>query len=100
MDHWSGVDFRDSQQDALARNLQVPDRWPIESLSWAADGNAVFVGSAYFIARITMEGKTRVLLDPGRKKWLGTPCPSPDGRYLAFSQQTFESNLWLLENIQ
>jgi hypothetical protein len=39
-----------------------------------------------------------VLLDQGTNHWLSATCPSPDGRRLAFSQQTFESNVWLLEN--
>ena len=26
------------------------------------------------------------------------PIPSPDGRYLAFTVVTYESNAWLLEN--
>jgi Tol biopolymer transport system component len=52
----------------------------------------------YFIARIDLDGKTHVLLDRGRNQWLGRPTPSPDGHRLAFSQQAFEANAWLLEN--
>ena len=83
------------------RNLQLPRGWRIWSTSWAADGNALFAAAQsteYLIVRVELDGKTRVLLNRGRNQWLSDPRPSPDGRHLAFSQQTFESNAWLLEN--
>ena len=70
----------------------------IASLSWAADGNALFVAAHYSIIRIELDGQTRVLLDRARDHWLNSICASPDGRYLAFSQETFEPNIWLLQN--
>jgi hypothetical protein len=33
-----------------------------------------------------------------RNQPLGLSCPSPDGRHLAFSQNTVERNAWLLES--
>jgi serine/threonine protein kinase/Tol biopolymer transport system component len=82
-------------------NLQLPG-WVIWEASWTPDSNALFAAaqskSGYFIARIDLDGKTRVLLDRGRNQWLGNPLASPDGRRLAFGQQTFECNAWLLEN--
>jgi hypothetical protein len=39
-----------------------------------------------------------MLLDRGRNQWLASALPSPDGRYLAFSQQTFDYNVWLVKN--
>jgi serine/threonine protein kinase/Tol biopolymer transport system component len=84
------------------RDVQLPKGWGIWNQSWAADGSAVLVAAqskeGYFIARIDLDGKTHVLLDRGRNQWLGRPTPSPDGRRLAFSQQAFEANAWLLEN--
>jgi hypothetical protein len=50
------------------------------------------------IARLDLDGKTRVLLDLGRNAWLNSALPSPDGRYVAFGQQSWDSNVWLLEN--
>jgi Tol biopolymer transport system component len=73
----------------------------IWSINWTADGSALFAAaqsSEYVIARIELDGKTRVLLNRGRDQWLGYASPSPDGRHLAFTEQTFESNSWLLEN--
>jgi eukaryotic-like serine/threonine-protein kinase len=83
------------------RNLQLPQGWKIWSLSWAADGSALFVAAQsmdYFLARVDLDGKTHVLLNRGRNQWLGMTRASPDGHRLAFSQQTFEFNAWLLEN--
>jgi serine/threonine protein kinase/Tol biopolymer transport system component len=88
-------------RNGTERNLQLPHGWRIFNLGWAVDGNALFAAArstGYFMARIELNGTTRVLLDRGRAQWLGFPCPSPDGRHLAFSQQTSETNAWLLEN--
>ena len=89
-------------RNGAERNLQLPQAWHIYSLWWAADGNAVFASVAqsteFLIVRIELDGKTHVLLSGGRNQFLGSPVPSPDGSYLAFCQQTFEGNIWLLEN--
>jgi Tol biopolymer transport system component/predicted Ser/Thr protein kinase len=89
-------------RNGTERDVQLPKGWGIWNQSWAADGSAVFATaqstSGYFIARIDPDGKTHVLLDRGRNQWLARPTPSPDGHHLAFSQQTFEANAWLLEN--
>jgi hypothetical protein len=57
-----------------------------------ADENALFTGArttGYFIARIDLDGRIHLLF---------SPCASPDGRHLAFSQPSGETNAWLLEN--
>jgi len=91
------LDFRVGAE----RNLSLPHGWRIYELGWTADGTALFAAArstGYFIGRIELDGRTSVLLDRGRNQWLGYPHPSRDGRYLAFTQQTWESNAWLLEN--
>ena len=92
------IDYRDGTE----HDLPLPHGWGIWDLSWTADGAALFAAAwstaGYFIARIELNGKTRVLLNRSRNQWLGSPRPSPDGRHLAFTQQTWESNAWLLEN--
>jgi Tol biopolymer transport system component len=82
-------------------SFQLPQGWSIWSFSWAPDGKALFAAAQsanYMIVRIELDGKTRVLLDEGREHWLVEPIASPDGRHLAFRQQTWETNVWLLEN--
>lgn len=86
-------------QNGTERNLSVPKGWIIESISWAADGNALFAGvssSKFALARIDLDGHTHTLLE--RDGWVGLPSSSPDGRHLTFFQKTSDDNLWLLEN--
>jgi hypothetical protein len=82
----------------MEHNVRLPHGWTILSLSWTADGNALFASTGFFIARVELDGRTRVLLDRSRNQVVDSLCPSPDGRHLAFSQRIFESNAWLLEN--
>jgi Tol biopolymer transport system component len=94
-------------RNGAERNLQLPQGWRIQdcadcrSLSWTADGSAL-IGAVQstesLIVRIELDGKTHVLFNGGREQGLASPCPSPDGRYLAYFQQTYGSNYWLLEN--
>jgi eukaryotic-like serine/threonine-protein kinase len=88
-------------RNGTEHNLPLPHGWRIYHLSWTPDGNALFAAvksTGYFIARIELDGKTRVLVDVGTNQYLDFPYPSPDGRHLAFTQQSWESNAWLLEN--
>jgi WD40 repeat protein len=89
----------------LAKNtehdISLPATWSIWMLSWTADGKALLLSAQsrdYFLARLEFDGKSSTLLNRGRAQWIGPNCPSPDGRRLAFSLQTFADNAWLLEN--
>src|SRR5262249_1631831 len=82
-------------------DIVLPEGWSVWNLAWSADGAALFAATqstSYQIARIGLNGTASTLLDRGRSQWLNYPCPSPDGRQLAFSQRTYQSNVWLLEN--
>jgi serine/threonine protein kinase/dipeptidyl aminopeptidase/acylaminoacyl peptidase len=90
-----------NSQNGTDRVFQLPQGWYIYSLQWVADGAALFAAvqsTEGLIARIELDGKTRVLLDQGRNHVLNFALPSPDGRRLTFMQRTSESNFWLLEN--
>jgi eukaryotic-like serine/threonine-protein kinase len=81
--------------------ISLPQNLKIVSLAWAPDGKAFLASvsqtSGYGIIRIEMNGNTHPLLGRGTHE-LSSLIPSPDGRYLAFSQRTLENNVWLLEN--
>jgi serine/threonine protein kinase/Tol biopolymer transport system component len=80
---------------------ELPFQGFIYSLSWSPDNKALFATALsrdYLIVRIDLDGRTHALLNRGRNQWLGSVWASPDGRYLAFSQQSFDSNTWLLED--
>ena len=82
-------------------NIPLPATSNVNSLSWASEGNAFFAAvedPGYKIIRIQLNGKSTAILDRGRNQWIGVPIPSPDGRHLAFTQQTFDDNVWMLEN--
>ncbi len=82
--------------------ISTSPAWRILEVNWAADGRSMFaVGlqrERSFIVQIGLDGKTRVVRDGTKDHILFSPFPSPDGRHLAFSQYTWESNAWLLEN--
>jgi serine/threonine protein kinase/Tol biopolymer transport system component len=89
------IDFRTGAQ------RYFPSTGGVWSLVWTPDGKALIVTlqrGEYLIARIDLDGKTRILLNRGRNQWIGNASVSPDGRYLAFSQQSWDTNAWLLEN--
>ena len=48
----------------------------------------------------TCAGKVKPLLRNGHRQWMINPLPSPDGKYLAFQAQTWDSNVWMLENLE
>jgi len=88
-------------RNGTERIFPLPPYRHIWSLAWAADGKALFAAvqsGEYFIVQMELDGTIRELLNRGRDHWLGFASPSPDGRQLAFAQQTYESNFWLLEN--
>jgi DNA-binding winged helix-turn-helix (wHTH) protein/Tol biopolymer transport system component len=89
-----------SEHGLREREIPLPPEWRIFSLGWASQGNGFFATVAapdYQIVRIGLDGKTSVLLDRARDAWLGDVAASADGLHLAFNQQTFEANVWLLE---
>jgi Tol biopolymer transport system component len=87
--------------DGAERDVLLPPEWHVYSLGWARQGDGLFAAVAaphYQIVRIGLDGKISLLLDRSRNTWLGNIAASPDGLHLAFNQQTFEANVWLLEN--
>jgi Tol biopolymer transport system component len=88
--------------DSTQRIVGLSPAWDVREIAWAADGHSVFAFGVRalneFILRIDLHGTVHVVLDMGKDHALYSPQLSPDGRYLAFGQQTWESNAWLLEN--
>jgi len=83
------------------KSVPLPADWAVWDLNWTPDAKGLYVSAqakGYFIVRLALDGTFRVLLDRGRDNWLAFATPSQDGLHLAFVQQTFEDNAWLLEN--
>jgi len=84
------------------QNVPTPRNWDIIStFSWAPDGKGLYVAvkdQGFLIVRLALDGTHRVLLDRGRDYLLDLPVSSRDGLHLAFSQNAWEDNAWMLEN--
>ena len=88
--------------DATQHSFYASPKRDLRDLCWAADGRSLFVlGLTNYndvILHIDLDGKTQLVLDRGKDHATYAALPSPDGRHLAFSELTWESNNWLLEN--
>ena len=86
---------------SAARDVQAKGGGALNSLNWAADGKSFFASSqspqGAKLFHIDLEGNAQVLWEQksGFKAW---GVPSPDGKSLAILGQTFESNVWMIEN--
>jgi hypothetical protein len=75
-------------------------------LGWSLDGKGIYVfdwptlESDFTTLYLGLDGQSQVLWKRGTSPgWsFDGPVPSPDGRHLAFTVVTFESNAWMLEN--
>ncbi len=81
---------------------EIPtDSW-LEAIAWAADGKSLFavpfVSQGEPLLRISLAGNAQLLYRG--TKYLNSPVPSPDGRYVVFADMTVESNVWVIENLR
>jgi eukaryotic-like serine/threonine-protein kinase len=92
------IDLANSKDHLI---VLVPS-WYVWDVTWAADGNSLLAAGSnapnFFVLQIELSGQTHVLINQGKDHLIQLLRPSPDGRHLAFSQLTWESNAWLLEN--
>jgi len=85
--------------DGKDQEISVKAWGSLHSLEYS-DGKAYYCGSGSpegaALLRIDMEGHVQVLW---RQKGAAViwGAPSPDGRHLAFSEQSQNSNLWMVE---
>jgi Tol biopolymer transport system component len=73
-----------------------------QSVAWAADGKGLFVTclspDSFDLIYVSLTGAVSGLLHNGHRQWLIDPMSSPDGKYLAFRAQTWDNNIWVMEN--
>lgn len=74
----------------------------LQSIAWTADGKGFFVTSylpdSLNLLHVTLSGKVKRLLRNAHQQAMIRPLPSPDGKYLAFQAETWDRNVWMLEN--
>jgi Tol biopolymer transport system component len=87
-------------EDGSARSIAVGPSERLSGISWSADGRGWFVtsfslrGAAIF--HVGLDGTISKLLTTNSN--LMAPLASPDGKNLAFSTSTYNSNAWIIEN--
>ena len=82
-------------------NISVPGWRIVQGLAWAADGKALFAAAWASknppVLRISLTGEVKVVHEG--LLHVTNPVPSPDGRSLAFGENTMDSNLWVVRNL-
>jgi Tol biopolymer transport system component len=72
-----------------------------EALTWSADGKSVLMtarrGHSSVLLRIDLDGQTRMLWNMDAR-YIDSPRPSPDARYLVVGVSSIETDTWLIEN--
>ncbi|MGH9396395.1 MAG: winged helix-turn-helix domain-containing protein [Terriglobia bacterium] len=83
------------------RDVTIQGWSRLHAISWAPGGNGWFLISSseanWTLLRVDPQGKPHVLLKVP-SNWPPDIYPSPDGRHLAFSEQSFGSNVWMIEH--
>jgi hypothetical protein len=85
----------------VERDISVKG-WPgFNTLTWAADGQAMYCGTASrqgaTLLRVDLQGNEQVLWQQKGAFYI-YGIPSRDGRELAFYSRMMDSNLWMIEN--
>lgn len=85
------------------RAINVQPGWgDFQSVAWDAHGKGFFLTTvlpqSFNLIYVSLNGNVQRLLSNAHRQWFYQPLPSPDGRYLAFQAQTWDSNVWLLKN--
>jgi Tol biopolymer transport system component len=75
----------------------------LHSIGWAADGRGFFVtsvtDSGHRLVHVSITGRTAPLWQVGRQgSSIKDPLASPDGRYVAYNGETWDSNVWIIDN--
>jgi len=75
----------------------------LQTLNWAADSKRIYVtgwsASSNAILSADLSGNIEVLIEvPAGQAWICCPTASPDGRFLAYTERTFETKTTMLEN--
>ncbi len=85
------------------RDLILPHEVVLLFIAWSSDARALYASgqrgtSDYFIMRLDLSGKSKIIASKGPVPYYNSLLPSPDGRFLAYTEQTEETNAILLEN--
>jgi Tol biopolymer transport system component len=90
-----------STRGGAPRSVTLDRPIAIEKITWAADGQSWFVVSRtsegdWRLTRARMDGTTTSLIP--RQQWMYDAAASPDGKHVAYTGNTVDANIWLLED--
>lgn len=88
------------------RRLPLEGWTNLQYVSWTADGSRLYLSggrdlpaSEFAIFETDLAGNVKVLIRmPDSQGWIASPVPSPDGRYLVYTERTWPSSVMMLEN--
>lgn len=85
------------------RTLVIKGCNELTNIDWSADGKSLLVGwhdagKESALLKVTPDGKVLVLARSNY--YVGYAIPSPDGRFLATSEDTPTKNVWEIENFR
>jgi Tol biopolymer transport system component len=88
-------------ENGSARSIGVGRSERLSGISWSSDGRSWFVTSsslrgAAAVLQVRLKGAVSELWTTSTS--LVAPLASPDGKNLAFSTSTYNSNAWVIEN--
>ncbi len=71
-----------------------------QNISWTSDGKAFLAicmdYDEHDVLQVTMDGKVSILWHSTRT--ISNALPSPKGKYVAFNAETWDSNVWLIQD--
>lgn len=89
-----GLENKSSRQIALGRSERL------SGITWSADGRGWFITSSSLLGAklffVSLNGQASELWTS--TSTLGEPLSSPDGKNLAFTVSSYNSNAWLIQN--
>jgi WD40 repeat protein len=95
------VDILDLKSKQVQVIHPVIEQLGIGFISWSADGKRLYLtGSSRgsgMVVELYQDGRAQILIQSSTQVFL-CPSTSPDGRYLAYTYQTCQSNVILLEH--
>ena len=94
-----------SVKRGAVRELRVKLASGMQSVGWAADGNSLFVTDSDWDAvksrllRVSLSGASEIVTEISLTLgWLNSLVASPDGRYIAFNERRWRTDVLMIEN--